>query len=55
MYGRFLRQVVYEDRVKLSDYELVKLCKYFAAHVSLGCNNVEKVFGVVRVDRSIGV
>ena len=35
MYGGFLRQVVYEDRVKLEDFELVKLSKYYAAHVIL--------------------
>lgn len=33
LYGGFLRQVVYEDRVKLEDFELIKLCKYYAAHV----------------------
>ena len=35
LYGSFLRQLVYENRVKNEDFELAKLSKYYAAHVPI--------------------
>lgn len=46
---------MYEDRVKLSDMELAKLCKYYEAHVCFLLLYVEQVFGIVRMGRFAGV
>lgn len=51
LYGGFLRQIIYEDRVKLEDFELIKLCKYYVAHVILFRLMTEKVFIEFRMAR----
>jgi len=48
-----LRKLVYENRLSLQDQELVKLSRYYIAHVFIAWT-LEKIFGYADLERPFG-